>query len=62
MAQAIDIGEQFAILTGQLEDAHGIAVEGQRASLSADEAEVLVQLLQRQFDLMEATCARLTSA
>lgn len=58
----LDLGEQFAILTGQIEDAHGIAVEGQRAGVSADEARALVQPLQRQLASIAATCARITSA
>ncbi|GAA4641503.1 hypothetical protein GCM10023115_00430 [Pontixanthobacter gangjinensis] len=33
----IEPAELFARITGQLEDLHGIAVEGQRANLSPDE-------------------------
>ena len=62
MAKVIDFGEQFAIITGQLEDAHGIAVEGQHPELSRDEARVLLQLLQRQLACVAATCVRIRSA
>lgn len=58
----LDLGELFATLTGQLEDAYGIAVEGQRPGLSQDEAHVFVQLLQRQFVRMAVTFDRIIAS
>lgn len=57
----LDLSRQFAILTGQLEDAHAIAVEGQRAGLSNDEAKVLVNQLRNQMKRMIAICDRIVS-
>lgn len=58
----LDLGRQFANLTAQIEDALGIAVEGQRSGLSQDEAKVLVQLLQRQMSNISMTCRQIASS
>lgn len=57
----LDLGRQFAILTGQLEDAHAIAIEGQRTGLSNDEAKVLVSQLRCQMKRMISICDRIVS-
>lgn len=44
---ALDVGEQFARLASMLEDAHGLAVEGQVHDLASDEYRVLVGQLHR---------------
>lgn len=58
--ETIDIGERFAMITGQLEDALSITIEGQRSGLSQDEAKVLVQLLQQHIANILATCRQIT--
>lgn len=49
---SLDFGEQFAKLTGLIEDAHGIAVEGQAHGLARDERLVLVGQLHRAISAM----------
>ena len=58
---SLNLGEQFAIIAGQIEDAHWIAVEGQRSGLSKDEALVLVQQLQCQMRRIAKRCQRIAS-
>ncbi len=62
MQDAINVGEQFAILTGQIEDTHGIAVEGQRSGLSRHEAHTLVKQVRCQLARIEVTCRRIMRA
>lgn len=57
----LDLSRQFAVFTGQLEDAHGIVVEGQRAGLAKNETKALVQLLHGQIACMIDGCERIAS-
>lgn len=58
----IDIGEQFAVLTGMLEDACMIAVEGQRTGLSAEDAGMLIEQLRQQIARIEMQCDLIADA
>lgn len=58
-----DVRALFAAATAALEDAHGIAVEGQRGDLTADEQQALAMsmraALARQNALLEQVDAKL---
>tara|TARA_R110002020_G_scaffold475979_1_gene715308 strand:- start:1500 stop:1694 length:195 start_codon:yes stop_codon:yes gene_type:complete len=51
----IEPAELFARITGQFEDLHGIAVDGQGANLSNDEYEALVDLICTGLQRIDAT-------
>ena len=53
----IDVGETFAVITANLEEMHGIAVEGLCPMLTADEGWVLLASLRDGLQRISRTMA-----